>query len=423
MKEVFLHYLWENKLLHNNLQTTDNEQIQIISTGLRSSDSGPDFLNARIKIGETIWAGNVEIHLLSSDWNKHEHDKDKAYTNVILHVVYKNDTQVFTAKGNSIPTLELKDAFDENIYLRYQSFLESQNWIACEDSIDKIQKFTLLTWLDRLVVERLEHKIDFINQTFQKTNSDWEETFFRLLLKNFGLKVNSDAFERLAVMLPLKVLLKHSDNLLQLEAILFGVAGFLENDFVDDYPKLLQREFNMLKSKFDLHSMPCELWRFMRMRPSNFPTIRLAQLASLIHENGNLFSKIKNAENIEQLKNIFQAKTSVYWETHFMFDKSSTQKVKKIGESITNLIIINSIAPLLFYYGKKNDDKIAQEKTLFFLENADVENNNIIRNFESFGVKAENALQSQALIQMHNNYCKLKRCLECRIGYALMCQK
>ena len=420
MKEVFILYLWENKLLFPELLTTDNQPITILHPGTSNHDAGPDFLNARLKIGDTLWAGNVEIHVNASDWYKHRHDADKAYDNIVLHVVYEADKQIYDSTQKAIPTLEIKKAFDTSILMRYRSFIDSRRWIACETMLDKVQRFTWLSWLDRLIAERLEIKTELIFDLLKASANDWEDCFYQLLVKNFGFKVNQQVFEQLARMLPLKILLKHRDQLFQLEALLYGVAGLLEADFKDDYPKNLQKEFQFLAKKYELKAMNASQWRFMRMRPVNFPTIRIAQLAALIHKHGNLFSKIRFAENSTQIAKLLKVEASAYWNNHFQFDKESAGKTKKLGDDAIQLILINTVVQSVFAYGKLHEDVAMQEKALLLLEELEPENNSLIHKFESVGLIPANALHTQSLIYMHQNYCKPKRCLECRIGHVLM---
>ncbi len=420
MKEVFILYLWENKLLIPELLTIDNKDISILHPGTPNYDAGPDFLNARLKIDDTLWAGNVEIHVNASDWYKHHHDADKAYDNVILHVVYEADKQVYDSTQKPIPTLEIKNAFDTSILLRYRSFIDSRRWIACESMLNKVQRFTWLSWLDRLIAERLEIKTELIFELLHSTGNDWESCFYQLLVKNFGFKVNQQAFEQLARMLPLKILLKHRDQLFQLEALLHGVAGLLEADFKDEYPQNLKKEFQFLAKKYQLNTMNASQWRFMRMRPVNFPTIRIAQLAALIHKHGNLFSKIRFAENSAQIAKLLKVEASDYWTNHFQFDKESIGKTKKLGDDAIKLILINTVVQALFAYGKLHEDVVLQEKALLLLEDLEPENNSLIRQFENAGLQASNALHTQSLLYLHQNYCKPKRCLECRVGHVLM---
>jgi len=415
MREEFLYYIWENRLTDKDLNTSEGEWVEVVATGYRNSDSGPDFLEARIQIGDKLWAGHVEIHVKSSDWNRHGHQNDKAYKNVILHVVYENDTKV-----NDIPTLELKGHFDESLFSQYQKLISSKNWIPCEKSIATVPVFTRLSWLDRMAVERLENKSETVTKILEANQFDWEDALYKLLMRYFGLKVNNEAFEYLSNILPFKTLLKHADNLLQLEAMLFGCAGLLEDDFAEDYPLLLQREFIVMKAKFSLLTMPTERWRFMRMRPSNFPTIRLAQMARLIHQNGCLFSKIKAAKETAEVKALFDVAASEYWETHYRFGAIAEAKPKHLGDATADVLMINAVIPLLFCYGKLHKDESTCETAMRFLEDTEAEDNAVIRHFASCGIKADNAMQTQALLHLYNMYCKRKRCLECRIGIVLL---
>ena len=415
MREEFLYYIWENRLTNNDLKTTEGEAVDIVATGYRNTDSGPDFLEARIRIGDKLWAGHVEIHGKSSDWNRHGHQNDKAYKNVILHVVYENDLQV-----NDIPTLELKGHFDETLFTQYQKLISSKSWIPCEKSIAKVPVFTRLSWLDRMAVERLESKSESVTKILEANQFDWEDALYKLLMRHIGLKVNNEAFEQLANILPFKTLLKHADSLLQLEAMLFGCAGFLEDDFTEEYPQLLKREFNVMKAKFNLPTMPAEQWRFMRMRPSNFPTIRLAQMAQLIHKNGCLFSKIREAKSTAEVKALFDVAALEYWETHWRFGVSTEPKPKHLGDTTADILIINAVVPLLFCHGKLHKDETLCETAMQFLEATEAEDNAIIRHFASCGITAQNAMQTQALLHLINIYCKRKRCLECRLGHVLL---
>ena len=429
MREEFLYYLWENRLIDKDLKTTEGEIIEIVATGYRNTDSGPDYLEAKIQIGDKLWAGQVEIHVKASDWNRHGHQNDKAYQNVILHVVYENDV-----KASVIPTLELKGRFDETLFFNYQRFISSKAWIPCGNIITQVPPFTRLSWLDRMAVERLESKAETVNKILETNQFDWEDAFYKLLMRYFGLKVNNEAFEYLASILPFKTLLKHADNLLQVEAMLFGCAGFLEGEFTDEYPQMLKREFSVMRAKFNLLVMPVEHWKFMRMRPGNFPTIRLAQMAQMIQHNGCMFSKIKEAEDIAEIKTLFDVEASDYWETHWRFntrlpqggspvglpDHDSRKMPKHLGDATADVLIINTVAPLLFCYGKMHKDESQCENAMQFLEGTAAEDNAVIRHFAQCGIDAQNAIQSQALLHLFNMYCKRKRCLECRMGNVLM---
>ena len=414
MKEEFIYYLWENRLLSKNLTTVDDDPLYVISVGNRNYDSGPDFLDARVRIGGTLWVGHVEIHVNASDWFRHGHHKDDAYNNVILHVVYCNDTDRL-----DLPTLVIDGKFDESIYERYKAFLKSRKWIPCERLIAGIQQFTWLSWLERIVVERLETEVKDVFSKLTENNYDWEETLYQRVMRYCGLKVNNDAFERLAKLLPLRILRKHLDNHLQIEAMFFGCAGFLEQEFMESYPVLLQREFKILKSKFNLTTMPKAYWRFLRLRPPNFPTIRLAQMASMVRNENSLLSKLLIAKDLGSVRNLFNVEVNEYWDTHFQFEKLSKEKKKNFGDTAINLLIINAVIPVLFSYGIYHDNDGLKERSLGLLNEMEPEDNVIIRKFESLGVSARNAQQTQALLHLYNCYCRRRNCLKCRVFNAI----
>ena len=400
MKEEFIYYLWENRLLHLDLKTTDNEEITILSVGIRNHDSGADFVNARIKIGDALWAGQVEMHVRASDWFKHNHHNDANYDSVILHVVYENDTDSL-----KIPTLEIKDKFDLSIFHKYNWFFGSRNWIPCGEFVGGVQNFTLISWLDRMLVEHLENECKDLDFKLKNNQYDWEQAFYQRLMRYFGLKVNNDSFEYLSRILPLNLLLRHRDNDIYIESMMFGCAGFLERDFEEDYPSLLKRDFMMLRSKFGLKVMPLSNWKFLRLRPPNFPTIRIAQLAKIITKNGNMFSKIRDADDIQEIKDLFDIELNSYWDNHFQFDKTSKVERRKIlGKTAVDLIIINAIVPMLFYYGHTHSLESYKEKAMSFLEQIEAEDNLIIRNFQNSGVVLQNAFQTQAILYMYKIY-------------------
>lgn len=414
MKEEFIYYLWENRLLSKNLTTTDGETVDVISVGNRNYNSGPDFLDARVKIGDTLWIGHVEIHTNASDWFRHGHQDDDAYNNVILHVVYYYDTERL-----DIPTIEIKGKFDESIYERYNGYLRSRRWIPCEKIIAGIQQFTWLLWLERIVVERLETQVKDVFSKLAANNQDWEETLYQRIMRYCGLKVNNDAFERLAQLLPLRILRKHIDNPLQVEAMFFGCAGFLEQDFTEEYPILLQREYKILKSKFHLTTMPKSYWKFLRLRPPNFPTIRIAQMASMLCLSDNFFSKALTVNDLDSIRNLFNVDVNNYWDTHFQFEKPSNERKKTLGKAAVDVLIINAVIPVLFSYGIYHDNQKLKDKSLGFLSEMEPEDNVVIRKFVSLGVNVSNAQQTQALLQLYNSYCKRRKCLNCRVFSAL----
>ena len=369
MTEEFLHYIWKLKLFNTlNLQTTSRETLEVVNSGTHNTDSGPDFFNARLKLNSIVWAGNIEVHLKSSDWAKHQHQFDKAYDNIILHVVYSADIPLYRSSGELIPTLELKDKIAQKHYEQYLQFKESKDWIPCEKQISKVSSLVINTTIDRLVLERLERKTVSIVNDLKLNNNNWEEIFYQHLARNFGFKVNAVPFEMLAKSLPHTTLAKHKNSIPQLEALLFGQAGFLDKHVEDDYLRTLQNEYIFLKHKFKLTPIDAHLWKFLRLRPVNFPTIRLAQFANLIFNAVSLFSKMIESDTIESLKMLIDADVSEYWKEHYVFDKKSKHKTKHLGEESINNIIINTIVPFLFIYGKHKNDEKYIDRALRFLE-------------------------------------------------------
>tara|TARA_R110001592_G_scaffold58067_6_gene176306 strand:+ start:1169 stop:2446 length:1278 start_codon:yes stop_codon:yes gene_type:complete len=423
MKEDFLHYIWNFKLFNtNNLKTSKLEDIKIIKSGQHNTDAGPDFFNAKIQIDNTIWVGNVEIHIKSSDWNKHKHQYDNAYDNVILHVVYENDEQILNSKNQAIPTVALKSIILENVNENYNNLNQSLSWIPCANQISAVDSFTINSWLERLAYERLERKAEEIKIILAQNKNDWESTFYQLLVKYFGLKVNALPFELLAQNTPLKVLEKHR-NIESVEAILFGQAGFLNETKEDEYYLKLQKEYDFLKNKFKLTPIDMSVWKFLRLRPYNFPTIRIAQIAQLFVKQARMFNKIVNTEKLEGIQSLFNVSASNYWDNHFNFKNPSKQVLaKQLGSLTINNIIINVVIPVTFVYGKTINDEEIVSKSLNWLEELKAENNSIITNWKALNINPNNALQSQALIELKNNYCSEKKCLNCSIGNKLLKQ-
>jgi hypothetical protein len=421
--EDFLHYVWKFRLFERDaLQTTSGDLIEIASAGLHNTDSGPDFTNARIKIGDTTWAGNVELHLSSSDWHKHNHTTDNAYNNVILHVVYRDDEPVILANGRTLPTLVLKDRIPAELYSRYHNLVYGmQTVIPCEANIGKLDDFTLKTWFTRVLIERLEKKSDAVISSLNINRGDWEETFYQFLAANFGFKTNALPFELLAKSLPQTILAKHKNSSLQIEALLFGQAGFLNGDFEDDYPIKLKAEYTFLQKKFNLTPMDSHLWKFMRMRPSNFPTIRLAQFAALVVNSNHLFSKVLDTKEVKGLRDLFNdIKVNEYWDDHYQFDKPSKAASKNMGTASADLLLLNTVALFLFSYGRHNQLQYHIDRSLNLLETLPGEHNNIIAGFDSLGVKAKSAFDTQALLELKNYYCNYKKCLQCSVGNKIL---
>ena len=420
MNEEFIYYLWKYTLVNHNLTITSGEQIEIISPGIRNLDSGPDFFNAMIKIGETRWAGNVEIHVNSSDWYKHMHQNNPSYDNIILHVVFNDNTPVHRKNSEIIPTLELKNKFNPSILRNYQIFLKSRSSILCHNQIHYINHFDKLGWLDSLMAERLEQKSEEISRLLDLSKNNLLQIFYQRLARSFGYSVNADAMEQLASSLPLNMVTKHINNLFQIESLLYGQSGLLPSEKSDDYISELKKEWDFLRIKYKLVPMDNSLWKFMRMRPVSFPTIRISQFANLIYKSSGLLNDILEADKLQYVISLLSVKASPYWDNHFQFEKKSKSKSKKLGSSSINTILINTIIPIIFVYGRMKNDVALQEKALEWSSQIKPEWNTITREFKSMGIVAENAMQSQALIQLKNNYCLKKRCLSCRFGHLLL---
>ena len=424
MKEEFLHFLWKYSL-YDRYKLRDNEgnPITVINPGEYNRDAGPDFFNARISVAGTIWAGNVEIHAKSSHFDLHGHQSNPLYDNVILHAVAENDKRVYNSKGEELLTTEL--IFDNSLIDKYNYLINNPSVIACQDDINKIDKIQLRNWLEALAIERLEEKSESILKIFSETNNNWEETFYRLLSRYFGFRVNTEPFERLARALPLNIIKKHADNRFQIESLLYGTAGlldegFLKNTINDSYYKDLIKEYKILSVKYSLQPLDGWIWKFAKLRPANFPTIRISQLAGLLANTNGLFSRILDAKNIGDLTGVFKCEASKYWNDHYVFGAESKGKPKKAGAQTEDIILINSVIPALYTYGKVGDAVYYTEKAVRFLENIKAEDNVIIKEWITAGVKPDSALISQALLQLRERYCRKRKCLECRIGFKLI---
>jgi hypothetical protein len=421
--EDFLHYIWKFRLFEReNLQTVDGEELEIFSAGLHNSDSGPDFHNARIRIGETVWAGNVEVHLSASDWQKHGHTTDGAYDNVILHVVYRDDVPLFLSNGRKVPTLELHNRISEELYNKYHKLVfGNQTFIPCENGINTVDGLTMQNWLTRVLVERMEKRSANVAAALAINKGDWEETFYQFLAANFGFKVNALPFELMAKSLPQLTLAKNKNNPMQIEALIFGQAGFLEGEFKDEYPLKLQQEYGYLRKKYNLKPIENHLWKFMRLRPQNFPTIRLAQFAALIVQSNHLLSKILDIKEVKALRGLFtEIKMNDYWEDHYRFDVPSKPSSKNMGDGSIDILLLNTVALFLFSYGKQHQQQYYISRSLKLLENLPAEKNNIIADFVNLGVKINTAFESQALLELKNNYCNYKKCLQCGVGNKIL---
>lgn len=420
MKEDFLHYLWKFKKFDVlNLKTVNNEEITIVNVGQYLELAGPDFFNAQIVIGTQKWAGNVEIHLKSSDWYVHHHEKDKGYENVILHVVWEHDVAVFRSDNSEISVLELKKYVEKATVENYQSLMAPKSWIFCEKQLKGVDVFALQNWQERLFFERLERKSQPIFDLLEQSNQDWEGVLFCLLAKNFGLNTNGEIFYKMAHSLPFSIIRKESFEVENLEALIFGTAGLLDSEKEDNYFKDLIFRYFYLLHKYQLEKICIEPVQFFKHRPDNFPTIRLSQLANLYHSQQNLFSKISSLNSLKNIYELFQVTASEYWHNHYQFDKESPVKKKTLSKSFIDLIVINTIIPIQFAFAKSRGKEISED-LIQLINEVVAEKNAIIEKFASFGIQSKTAFQTQSLLQLKNEYCNKSRCLECVIGSELM---
>ena len=417
MKEDFLHFLWKHLLFDKQQMTsTSGEKIEVINPGQHNTDAGPDFFNAKIRIGSTLWAGNVEIHSRASDWRRHAHQHNEAYNNIILHVVLENDTDIVRDNGQAIPAFVM--TYDPILKERYEALLAAPPPVPCAPHVRHIQPIQMIHFLGRLLAERLEGKAANIKQALAFTNNEWNAAFHQLLFRAFGFGVNTVTFELLAKSTPYKVISKHRHALLQLEALLFGQAGLLQGPAKDEYHSILQKEYCFLREKFQLSPLAAHLWKFLRLRPSNFPTIRLAQLAQFLHHAPPIIHLMEawHKHSEKELYAQFDVQASEYWNAHFVFGKSSPPQPKKLGQASIHNLIVNLAIPYLFTYAQYHHYDNLRENALELLEKFPAEQNHIIRQWKQAGVDVHNAFHSQALIQLQTAYCDKKRCLYCPIG-------
>ena len=425
MNESFLHYLWQFQYFEKkDLRSVEGEPISILKAGQLNSNSGPDFSDAKIKINGMEWAGTVEIHVKSSDWQAHQHQMDAAYENVVLHVVWENDRPIFRKDGTSIATLELKNRVEVSLIKEYKTLINSSGVIACEKSFARVDELVKLSMMERALMQRLEEKANHVNELLEINHGDWEETCYQVLAKNFGFKVNADPFYQLARSLAFKVIQKQSSQL-QVEALLFGQAGMLETKTKDEYITSIFQEYKLLAQKYQLLESrlnPAQ-WRFLRLRPANFPTVRIAQFASLLYTSRNIFSQLVSATSFSSVQKLLTVDQSTYWINHYRFGKKAKGVVPSIGESSIQNIIINTVAPLLVAYGKYKDEQSYIDKAIELLEQLPAEQNKITRTWGSLGLKVKTAFDSQSLIELYNNYCQKRQCLNCSVGIAILKSK
>jgi hypothetical protein len=423
MNESFLHYIWQFQYFDKtDLRCTTGEEISVFKPGYKNVHSGPDFYDAKLRIDSIDWAGSVEIHIQSSGWREHRHQEDPAYENVVLHVVWEENEKILRGDGTLIPTLELRSRVASSFILQYKRILHSRTKIPCANAIGSVPALIRLSMIDKALMSRLEVKAGVIMQAYEKNNGDWEETTYQAICRNFGFKVNTDPFLQLATALPYKILMKHGNKLEQMEALIFGQAGFLTETINDSYYLLLKREYTILRQKYNLgqRQMRKAQWRFLRLRPANFPSIRLAQLASVLYHQKNLFSKVISIESWKDLVPTFSVKPSEYWLYHYQFFKKQKKEIPALGTMSIENIVINSIVPILVAYGKSKDDQRYVDRAVRLLQETPTEKNNIVQSCEELGIGSRSAFDSQGLLELHNSFCLRRRCLDCAIGFHLL---
>nr|WP_299034519.1 DUF2851 family protein [uncultured Tenacibaculum sp.] len=421
MKEEFLHFLWQYKLFNKaSLTSVKGGVIEVLDSGSYNTNSGPDFLNAKLKIDDQLWVGNVEIHIKSSDWYAHHHEEDANFDAVILHVVWSYDADVFMKNNLPLPTVALEEFVQKEVLENYQKlFSAEQRWIPCEKQINEVDSFLLNNWLERLYFERLENKSVFIKELLQQSNNDYEAVLFQLLAKNFGLKVNGATFLQLAQSFDFSVLRKVRFNEEQLSALLFGQAGFLEDEVEGGYYQQLQKEYKYLQHKHQLQPLAKNRFQFFRMRPNNFPTIRIAQLMALYFRHQHLFSQILEVSRLQDFYMLFSVEVNDFWKTHYTFETTSKKSPKRLTKSFVDLLVINTIIPLKFVYEQERG-LVNEEKLLQLIQQLKPEKNSIISKFSALKIVAKNAFETQALLELKNNYCSKKQCLQCAVGNGLL---
>ena len=422
MEEQLLHFIWHRKLFQpDDLVTTQGETVEIIHTGIPNQDQGPDFLQARIKIDDQLWAGHVEIHIRSSAWYLHGHETDPHYNNVILHVVWTEDQPVYTADRFLIPCIELEGRVDPQLLARYHHLMNNQEWVPCASSLLQVSPLIRSTWLERLMAERLEHKTSHITTLLARTGQHWEQVFFVLLARQLGAPSNSDTMEELCLKIPWNVLRKHGNRLDQIEAILFGCAGMLEKESQEEYPGQLKKEFDFLKKKYAFGVLPGLRWKFMRMRPVHFPTVRIAQLAVMIYHTTHFITLLEEMETADQwIRRLMVQPANEFWKDHYHFSSTAPPCSKRLGKSTAEAIVVNVVATVMFLYGKIHGRPNLKEHALSLLRALPAERNAIISGWESCGWRVEDAGQTQSLLHLKKNYCDQRRCMHCAIGLQVL---
>jgi hypothetical protein len=419
--EELLQFIWQKKLLKPGPYISKGGNIlNIIKTGELNADAGPDFFNGQVRVNNVLLSGNIEIHINTSDWLKHKHQNDRSYDNIILHVVYHHDTDLPQNLVHAVEVLEIRDLVDESTFINYKKLSEAPEKLPCSGLLRNVEEIKFISWLERMTIERLEDKVERIRKFFMRHKGDYHQTFYTILMRNFGFKINALPFELLATQLPVHILLRHSDNLLQLESILFGMAGLLDEQYKDAHMRALQNEFEFLKKKYSLLPLRKEIFKFSKLRPANFPTLRLAQVAALIHKEPSVFSLPADYKNVEELRKMLEISLSGYWKNHYLCDGKMQDKDLALGKSSAENILINTFAPFYFFYSKNTGKDEFAELALRILGNCDVEDNNRTRLFKNRKELLSSAAASQGVINLYENYCSSKKCLQCGIGASVI---
>lgn len=430
--EQLLHYTWKHKLYPlKELTTNDGQRVEIVDPGLHNRNAGPDFFNAKIRIGSTMWVGNVEIHDKSSDWYQHGHDKDSRYDNVVLHVAAELDTEVMKSNGEYVPQLQL--SVPDDVLTHYDELQKTDEYPPCYKVIPDLSALIIHSWMAALQTERLEQKTEAIRKRAELCNGSWEDAYFVTLARNYGFGINGEVFEQWAYNIPLNAVAHHRDDLFQIEAIFMGQAGLLELDSIpeyyqkdalnDGYFAKLRNEYQYLAHKFSMKPIDFKLWRFLRLRPQNFPHIRISQLANLYYQQKAGLSQLIECETLDELKSVLKSQVTPYWETHYTFGSTSPKNEKHLSYGSINLLMINTAIPMLFAYGRHTSKEVLCDRAFDFLEQLKAENNHIIRMWQQVGLPVKTAGDSQALIQLKKEYCDKKECLRCRFGYEYLRRK
>lgn len=426
MTEAFLQYVWQHGLMGRQLSTTDGRPVGVIRVGDLNRDAGPDFFNARIAVDGIEWIGNVEVHVRTSDWDAHHHSQDKAYNNVVLHVVYLHDTEVAMQDGKRPLTVELKNFLDPALFERYDTLMRrvADDGIACADNLSRVPGFAVDSWMERLLAERIEQKAAVVYRLLDESHGGWEQTCYWLMARYFGGRVNAQAFEMLAKSVDQRLLARWKDDLRRVEAVLMGQAGLLDGYFEDEYPRQLQSDYNALRAGAGLVPMAGHLWKFYCLRPSSFPTIRISQFAKLVSESHSLFSTLLAMQDAKEITSLFNQEAAPYWNSHYRFDKpSERESAKRLGKMQAEMLLINAWVPLLFVYGATHGQQQYKDQAIGLLQQLPPENNNIIRRWNGIGIESKDSARTQAILQLNNNYCSAKRCLDCALGYHIIKRK